>query len=91
MHTIENKDRLLARVRRIRGQIEAIERALEGEKGCSAVLNLAAAARGALNGFVAEMIEDHVRTHVLDPHERLPAKRSKAANELIDVVRAYVR
>jgi DNA-binding FrmR family transcriptional regulator len=89
MHTVRDKKKLVARVRRIRGQIEAIEKALEEEKGCFEVLQTAAAARGALNGFLAEMVEDHVRSHVLD--EKVPAKRTRAAEELIDVVRAYVK
>jgi DNA-binding FrmR family transcriptional regulator len=78
-------------VRRIRGQIEAVERAIVEEKGCYEVLQTVTAARGALNSLVAEMVEDHVRFHVLDPEEKLPAKRSKATEELIDVVRAYVK
>ena len=65
-HTIKEKTKLLNRVRRIRGQIEALERALDEEKGCSDVLHLAVAARGALNSLVAEVIEDHIRVHVVD-------------------------
>ena len=49
-HTIREKTKLLNRVRRIRGQVEAIERALEGERGCAEVMHLVAAARGAMNG-----------------------------------------
>ena len=90
MHTIREKRKLIMRVRRMRGQLEAIERALEEEKGCYEVLQIAAAARGALSGFVAEIIEDHVRHHVLgrDKPEELSLS---AAEELIDVVRAYLR
>ena len=74
-HTIKEKTKLLNRVRRIRGQIEALERALAEEKGCSDVLHLAVAARGALNSLVAEVIEDHIRVHVVDPaRERNSAK-----------------
>jgi FrmR/RcnR family transcriptional regulator, repressor of frmRAB operon len=91
MHTAREKEKLIARVRRIRGQIEAVERAIAEEKGCYEVLQTVTAARGALNGLVAEMVEDHVRFHVLDPEEKLPAKRARAADELIDVVRAYVK
>jgi DNA-binding FrmR family transcriptional regulator len=91
MHTVRERQKLIARVRRIRGQIEAVEKALSEEKGCYEVLQTVTAARGALNGLVAELIEDHVRTHVLDPSERMPAARSRAAEELIDVVRAYVK
>jgi DNA-binding FrmR family transcriptional regulator len=91
MHTIREREKLVARVRRIRGQIEAVERAIADEKSCYEVLQTVAAARGALNGLVAEMIEDHVRFHVLDPEEKATPKRARAAEELIDVVRAYVK
>ena len=91
MHTPREREKLIARVRRIRGQVEAVERALAEEKGCYEVLQTVTAARGALNGLLAEMIEDHVRFHVLDPDEKVPAKRARAAEELIDVVRAYVK
>jgi DNA-binding FrmR family transcriptional regulator len=49
------------------------------------------AARGALNSLVAEMTEDHVRFHVLDPEEKVSPKRARAADELVDIVRAYVK
>jgi len=58
-HTIKEKSRLLARVRRIRGQVEAVERALEAELGCADVLQLVASVRGAMNGLTIELIEDH--------------------------------
>src|SRR5882724_3078490 len=89
MHTVREKQKLIARVRRIRGQVEAIEKSLVDEKGCYEVLQTVTAARGALNGLVAEMIEDHVRFHVLDPEEKVSAKRARAADELVDIVRAY--
>ena len=91
MHTVREKKKLISRVRRIRGQLEAVEKAIEGEKGCFEVLQTVAAARGAMNGLVAEIVEDHVRFHVLDPSAKVNAKQSRAAEELIDVVRAYVK
>src|ERR1700733_13864530 len=91
MHTVREREKLIARVRRIRGQIEGIERALVEEKGCHAVLQTVTAARGALNGLVAELIEDHVRFHVLDPDEKLSQRRARATDELVDIVRAYVK
>jgi DNA-binding FrmR family transcriptional regulator len=91
MHTAREREKLIARVRRIRGQIEAVERAIAEEKGCYDVLQTVTAARGALNSLVAEMVEDHLRFHVLDPDEKVPAKRARAAEELIDIVRAYVK
>jgi DNA-binding FrmR family transcriptional regulator len=90
MHTTLGKEKLIARVRRIRGQLGAVERALESEKPCSQILQTVAAARGALNGLVATMIADHVEFHVLD--QKRPSKtQRKAADELNDIVRAYLR
>lgn len=91
MHTVREKKKLISRIRRIRGQLEAVERAIEEEKGCFEVLQTVAAARGAMNGLVAEVVEDHVRFHVLDPEARATSRQARAAEELIDVVRAYVK
>jgi DNA-binding FrmR family transcriptional regulator len=91
MHTTREKKKLITRIRRIRGQLEAVETALNEEKGCYEILQTVAAARGALNGLVAELIEDHVRFHVLDPEAKPPKKQAEAAEELIEVVRAYVK
>ena len=89
-HTIREKTKLLARVRRIRGQVEAIERALEEEVGCADVLQVIASVRGAINGLMAEVIEDHVRNHIVAV--TLAAnERTEGANDLLDVVRAYLK
>jgi FrmR/RcnR family transcriptional regulator, repressor of frmRAB operon len=90
-HTIKEKTKLLARVRRMRGQVEAVKRALEQEKGCAAVLHLVVAARGAMNSLMAEIIEDHIREHVVDPARERSSSRSRGAEELIEVVQAYLR
>jgi len=90
-HTIERKSKLLARVRRVRGQVEAVERALEDERGCTDVLHLVVAARGAMNSLMAQIIADHVRTHVVDPARERGAARAQGAQELIDVVQAYLK
>lgn len=91
MHTVRERKKLLSRVRRIRGQMDAVERAIEAERGCFEVLQTLAAARGALNGLVAEIVEDHVRFHVMDPDVKPTSKQARAAEELIEVVRAYVK
>jgi len=89
-HIAREKNKLLNRVRRIRGQVEAVERALEGESSCEQVLQLLTAARGAMNGLMAEVIEDHIREHVAAPgHDDV--SRAKAADELVDVVRSYLK
>ena len=87
-HTIVQKTKLLNRVRRIRGQIEGVERALEAEEGCSAVLQRIAAARGAMNALMCEVLEEHVKTHVLTSKSRANVS---AAQELVDVVKTYLR
>ena len=90
-HTIRDKAKLLNRVRRLRGQLEAVERGLEDERDCSSILQLIAACRGAMNGLMAEVLEGHVRMHVLDPDAEPKSKRARAAQELLDVVKAYLR
>ena len=90
-HTIREKSKLLARVRRIRGQVEALERALDAEKGCADILHQIAAARGAINGLMAEVLEEHVRTHIADPAITSDAERTRGADELVDVLRAYIK
>jgi FrmR/RcnR family transcriptional regulator, repressor of frmRAB operon len=87
-HTIRNKQKLISRVRRIRGQVEAIERALASEGDCGDTLRLIAAARGAMNALMAEVMEGHVRFHVLNSP---PSKSANAAEEMIEVIRAYLK
>lgn len=90
-HTVREKQKLLARVRRIRGQVEAVERALEGEKGCEQVMHLLASTRAAMAGLMAEVVEDHVRTHLVDAERHPSALNAEAAEELLAVVRTYLK
>jgi len=82
---------MLVRVRRIRGQVEAIERALDGEAGCEQVIHLIAGVRGAIAGLMAEVVEDHVRTHLVDAEKHPDALRADAAEQLLDVLRTYLK
>ncbi|MGD0442508.1 MAG: metal/formaldehyde-sensitive transcriptional repressor [Edaphobacter sp.] len=88
-HTTKDKKKLLSRIRRIKGQSEAIERALEGDGECEEILQLVASCRGALNGLMAELIEGHVRFHVLSPEQKTLPSQLEAAEELIAVVKRY--
>lgn len=90
-HTVREKQKLRARVRRIRGQVEAIERALDEEAGCEKVMHLIAGARGAMAGLMAEVIEDHVRTHLVDANKHPEALNKDAAEQLLDVFRTYLK
>lgn len=90
-HTAREKTKLLNRVRRIRGQIEAVERAIEADSSCAEILHLLAAARGGMNGLMGEVIEDHIREHVASPSIVDEAERTKGADELVEVVRSYLK
>jgi len=90
-HTVREKQKLLARVRRMKGQVEAIERALESEAGCERVLHLIAGVRGAMAGLMAEVVEDHVRTHLVDSEQHPGAMNAEAVEQLMDVVRTYLK
>jgi len=63
-HTVREKAKLLNRARRLRGQIEALERALSEEDECSAILHQIVAARGAINGLLTQVIEGVIREHL---------------------------
>jgi DNA-binding FrmR family transcriptional regulator len=90
-HVIRDKKKLLHRVRRIRGQVAAVERALESEADCTEILHTIAACRGAMNGLMTEVIEGHIRFHLVDPDRRPTSQQSVAAQQLIDVIKQYVR
>lgn len=90
-HTSNQKTRLLHRVRRLRGQLNAVERALEEERDCSAVLLTLAACRGAMDALVAQIIEGHLRFHVLDPKQKPTREQTRAGRDVIQVVRRYLR
>ncbi|MFB3787334.1 MAG: metal/formaldehyde-sensitive transcriptional repressor [bacterium] len=87
-HTIAGKKKLLIRTRRIRGQVEALLKALEQETACSAVLQQIAAIRGAVNGLMAEVLEGHVREHLgaaADPAQREDLEQVAA------ILRSYLK
>ena len=90
-HTVREKQKLLNRARRIRGQAEAIVRALEEEKGCEQVMHLIAGCRGAINGLLAEVVEEHIRTHLVDPDKDPGVLNIDAADQLIAVVHSYFK
>ena len=90
-HVAKEKSKLLTRVKRLRGQMDAIARAIEDDDECTAVLQQATACRGALDGFIAEVIEDHIREHMVDPQAAREAPRVLAAEELIDIVHQYLK
>jgi len=89
-HTIRDKKKLLNRVRRVRGQIEAVERLLEDEQDCFDILQQIAAVRGSINGLMAEVLEGHIRCHVADSEEPESRKR-RAIEELVTITKSYLK
>lgn len=90
-HTIKDKKELLLRAKRIQGQVEALARALSEERDCSEVLQLMSAARGAMNSLMAELLEGHIKSHVLGGKQRPSAEQVEAADEVIAMVRSYLK
>ena len=89
--TTENREdaKLLNRVRRLRGQLEAVERSLNGKEDCANVLMLLAAVRGGVNSLMAEILEDHIRLHLVQGRSRESSK--DLADDLVDIVHAYFK
>ena len=89
MHTVRHKKKIVARIRRVKGQIEAVERALTEERGCEEVVRTIAAARGAINALAAEVLCDHLDDHLAAPRVS-NGEREVAATELARVIRQFV-
>jgi len=90
-HLIRDKPKLIARVRRLRGQIEAVERALAEDAPCDETLQLIASSRGAMNGLMAEVLEGHIRYHVAGEISDPASVDARAIDQLVDIVRAYLK
>jgi DNA-binding FrmR family transcriptional regulator len=90
-HIVPHQKRLLARIRRIRGQVEAIAKAVEAQDECYSILQTITACRGAMNGLMAELIEGQVLHHVLDERKKPSPRQLIAARELMAVVNSYLR
>lgn len=89
-HTVHDKKKLLARVRRIKGQTGALESALEQETDCAAILQQIAAIRGAVNGLMLEVLEGHMREH-LGAEEAPHAERLDDLDQVVRVLRSYLK
>ncbi len=89
-HLHRDPKKLLGRVRRIAGQVSAIERAIEAAAPCAETLHLAAAVRGAVAGLMDELVEEHLREHVA-AGDLTPEQRAAGADELATVLRRHFR
>lgn len=91
VHTVRDKKKLSNRVRRIAGQVNAVKKLLDEENECGPVLQQLAACRGAINGLMAEILEDHIRFHVVDPDLDPESDQGEATEQLVEIVRSYLR
>lgn len=89
-HTIKDQKKLLTRVRRIKGQSEALERALEAGSECAAILQQIAAIRGAVNGLMAEVMEGHIRDHLGAEDLSAEARRAEV-DQIATLLRSYMK
>jgi DNA-binding FrmR family transcriptional regulator len=90
-HTIRDKKKLLNRVRRVRGQIEAVERLLENESECSDILQQIAACRGSINGLMSEVLEGHIRFHLVERGQKGKSPKDNAVEEVITIAKSYLK
>ncbi|QZY93112.1 metal/formaldehyde-sensitive transcriptional repressor [Pantoea dispersa] len=89
-HTLRNQKSLLTRIRRIKGQAASLETAVESGEECLKVLQQVAAVRGAINGLMSELLEGHIREHLMDA-EATPQARSEDLEEIVAVIRSYLK
>jgi DNA-binding FrmR family transcriptional regulator len=89
-HARRDNDRLLARVRRMQGQVEALERLLSEQRECNDVLQQIAAVRGAATSLMADVLEEHLQEH-LSNHGGSAQQRTEDLRELAHIVKRYLK
>jgi FrmR/RcnR family transcriptional regulator, repressor of rcnA expression len=86
-HISREKLDLVNRTKKVIGQLESVLKGLNDDEQCSEVLRRLAAARGAINSLMGELIEDHIINHM--------PKNSKSAEEatedIVQIVRTYLK
>ena len=87
MHTIREKDKIIARVNRIKGQLDAFAKAIESHDDCYKVMTLLSSCRGALNGLMGDVIEGHIREHIVEAENKKLAADS--GEELIEIMKSF--
>lgn len=89
-HARRDNARLLARVRRMLGQVEALERLLRDQRDCNDVLQQIAAVRGAATGLMADVLEEHLQEHLSRPSSSAQ-QRTQDLKELAHIVKRYLK
>ena len=86
-HTIREKTKVLARVNRIKGQLEAFAKAIQSEQDCYQVMQLLSSCRGALNGLMGDIVEGHIREHIVDAENKKLAAES--GEDLVEIMKSF--
>jgi DNA-binding FrmR family transcriptional regulator len=90
-HISAAKKELTTRINRIQGQLDGIKDAVQEDRDCAAVLQQVAACRGAINSLMAEIIEGEIKSHVLSPNAKANSSEAQAADNLVEVLRRYLK
>ena len=90
-HTFREKEKLTLRIKRIRGQLNAAEAALEDDRECTEILHMLTAGKAAMGSLIAEVLEGHIHSHILKPSSRPDKQQIKAAEELVSIIKTYLR
>src|ERR1700689_3649092 len=88
-HKDREKLKLMQRMKKLRGQLDAVERSLAADEDCGGQLMQLAAVRGGVNSLMAEVLETHIRFHLADGAKEQIAP--ELAEDLIDLVHAYLK
>jgi DNA-binding FrmR family transcriptional regulator len=86
-HLSREKLDLVNRTKKVVGQLKSVQRALNEDAPCADVLQRLAAARGAINSLMAELMEDHIRHHM----PRNTKSSEEAADDVIEIIRTYLK
>lgn len=90
-HITGAKKELVTRINRIQGQLDAIKDAVQEDQDCASVLQQVAACRGAMNSLMAEIIEGEIKCHVLSPNAKANSSEAQAADQVVEVLRRYIK
>lgn len=88
-HTLKDKAKIISRVNRLKGQLDAFVKALETEQDCYQNMQLLSSCRGALNGLMSEVVEGHIRGHIVEAENKKSAAES--GEDLIDIMKSFLK
>lgn len=88
-HTVRDKAKIVSRVNRLKGQLDALIKAVEADQDCYQNMQLLASCRGAFNGLMAEIIEGHIREHIVAAENKKSA--AEAGEDLVEIMRSFLK